>query len=693
MAAQTTDQQNALKDAMARAKQIAAKLQQQQSSGTPLDNYLEYDDSRKRSYQDFAPSEPFPKRMTIEGAVDHSDPKIIAQQVANSLVQRAGIGSMLVEDVSIPNKLVGLVIGRGGEMINRLQSDSGAKIQVAPDPPPNMMDIDRQITITGSSEAVSKAKQLIEQIRNEGKVPERLMLAANLPGEFSIEMKIAAGKVGLVIGKGGETIKSLQERAGCKMILFQDGEYAQAAEKPLKISGEQSKVLYGKQLVQDLIVSKEIEADKTSCYIFNQSPYTSDITSMVPNPGDPDQVGYEEIQVPREAVGFIIGSKGANINNIQQMTGCRIQFKNEMEGEFKTATLQGNPQAIVMGREKLLEILQAQWRSPRPIGMTTARPGWVTPGVPGHFATARPGWPGHQVGPRAWVPRVPGQYIPRAAGGLGGSSILQPGHKHMEIDVPANKCGLIIGKGGETLKYMHTETGINIEIKRNVPDSSPFRTFNLRGTDEQISKAETFIREKVGDQSLTAKPASETDDQNANQGSRWGPPQHNSQWATQATQQWDGQAVWTQPQQDQWGQQGAWNQQQPVTWNQPTANGVWAPQQQWQQPNAQWPAQQQPWGQQQTPGTEVTNVEVPATDTTAAQTGSQPDYSAAWAAYYQQQNQYYQQYMQQQTPGTPANTNPAGTANPAGNQAAAMADYQAKMAEYYKSFGQQPPTQ
>ena len=30
-----------------------------------------------------------------------------------------------------------------------------------------------------------------------------------------------------------------------------------------------------------------------------------------------------------------------------------------MEGEFKIATLQGNPQAIVMGKEKLLEILQA----------------------------------------------------------------------------------------------------------------------------------------------------------------------------------------------------------------------------------------------------------------------------------------------------------------------------------------------
>ena len=86
----------------------------------------------------------------------------------------------------------------------------------------------------------------------------------------------------------------------------------------------------------------------------------------------------------------------------------------------------------------------------------------------------------------------------------------------------------------------------------------------------------------------------------ANQGSRWGPPQHNSQWGAQATQQWDGQAVWTQQQQDQWGQQSAWSQQQPVGWNQPTTNGAWNPQQQWQQPNTQWTAQQQPWGQQVT---------------------------------------------------------------------------------------------
>lgn len=49
-------------------------------------------------------------------------------------------------------------------------------------------------------------------------------------------------KVGLIIGKGGETIKMLQESSGAKMIVIQDGPNSQESEKPLRISGETSKV-------------------------------------------------------------------------------------------------------------------------------------------------------------------------------------------------------------------------------------------------------------------------------------------------------------------------------------------------------------------------------------------------------------------------------------------------------------------
>ena len=60
----------------------------------------------------------------------------------------------------------------------------------------------------------------------------------------------------MITGKGGQTIKDLQERVNCKMVLKQDGIYADAPEKLMCITGAASAVEYGKQLVQDMLVSK-----------------------------------------------------------------------------------------------------------------------------------------------------------------------------------------------------------------------------------------------------------------------------------------------------------------------------------------------------------------------------------------------------------------------------------------------------
>ena len=37
------------------------------------------------------------------------------------------------EEILVPDRMVGLIIGRGGDVISRLQIESGAKIQMAPD--------------------------------------------------------------------------------------------------------------------------------------------------------------------------------------------------------------------------------------------------------------------------------------------------------------------------------------------------------------------------------------------------------------------------------------------------------------------------------------------------------------------------------------------------------------------------------
>jgi len=89
-----------------------------------------------------------------------------------------GLGPVSTEEVAVPDKMVGLskawhlttrlshskssivffllchvlVIGRGGEQISRLQAESGAKIQMAPD---SAGLPDRTCTITGSREAIT----------------------------------------------------------------------------------------------------------------------------------------------------------------------------------------------------------------------------------------------------------------------------------------------------------------------------------------------------------------------------------------------------------------------------------------------------------------------------------------------------------------------------------------------------------
>ena len=106
---------NALKDAMERAKQIAAKLQAQKASEGE-DGGGSGGETRKRVSKWEPAVEPEVKKSALANFTGMADPKALAQQVAANLVAKAaaGMGFELVEETTIPNNLVGLVIGRGG---------------------------------------------------------------------------------------------------------------------------------------------------------------------------------------------------------------------------------------------------------------------------------------------------------------------------------------------------------------------------------------------------------------------------------------------------------------------------------------------------------------------------------------------------------------------------------------------------
>ncbi|KAK3737257.1 hypothetical protein QZH41_019867, partial [Actinostola sp. cb2023] len=362
----------------------------------------------------------------------------------------AGLGSMTTEELRIPNKFVGLVIGRGGEQINKLQSENRCKDPGCPRSTNGSYAAPRPIcnyqwfyTSCRPSTIGKKAKQLLHKICEEGKIPDSLMsVPVVAPGEQVCEMMIPASKVGLIIGKGGETIKSLQERAQCRMVMIQDGPFQNAPEKPLRIMGDPTRCQRGKDLVTDLLTEKELE----------QATPTPDFMGRRTDLQGHGGVNVLEIPVPRDIVGFVIGRSGETIKRIQAESGARVQFSAEAENPSspnRIATVQGSQEQLRQVEDTITEIIEQS--------------------------------------------RQRGGPPPK------GPSPNMPGVKTVEAPVPGNKCGLIIGKGGETIRQIIQQSGAHVELNRSIPESSPTKYFVIRGTDAQIQQAQNMIREKIED--------------------------------------------------------------------------------------------------------------------------------------------------------------------------------------------------
>ncbi|KAM6559225.1 hypothetical protein CsatA_028464 [Cannabis sativa] len=162
--------------------------------------------------------------------------------------------------IEIPNGRVGVIIGKGGETIKYLQLQSGAKIQVTRDMDADLNSSTRMVELMGTPEQISKAEQLITDVLagaesgsgGQGMVTRR---AGSQSGSDQFTMKIPNNKVGLIIGKGGETIKNMQARTGARIqvipLHLPPGDTSN--ERTLQIDGTSEQIESAKVLVNEVI--------------------------------------------------------------------------------------------------------------------------------------------------------------------------------------------------------------------------------------------------------------------------------------------------------------------------------------------------------------------------------------------------------------------------------------------------------
>uniref|UniRef100_A0A8C5DEC3 K Homology domain-containing protein n=1 Tax=Gouania willdenowi TaxID=441366 RepID=A0A8C5DEC3_GOUWI len=417
--------------------------------------------------------------------------------------------------------------------------------------------LDRPCTLTGSPENIDQAKRLLNEIIEQCRYGPGFH--NDMDGNSSIQqILIPANKVGLVIGKGGETIKQLQERTGVQMIMIQDDPMPTGADKPLRITGDPHKVQQARELVVKLIRDKD-QGDFR--------PGRADFGSKMGG-------NSLDVVVPRFAVGIIIGRNGEMIKKIQNDAGVRIQFKqDDGVSPDRVAQVMGQPDNCHHAIHLINDLVQT--------------------------AQERDGF-GGVMGRRG-----------RSDCNMGGPGGLQ----EVTYAVPADKCGLVIGKGGETIKNIKEQSRAHVELQRNPPPNTDpnVRIFSIRGTPQQLEKARQLIDERIGGPGMGSN--SSIGMSPYNQGPTT-PPQHGQQtfmpggWGTTFQ-------IW-QPQ----GQQDHSQQNQ----TQSTA-----------------PEYNKAWGQ---------------TAGTTSQQTSNPEYNA-WVDFYRQPMAFFSQGAQQtQAPGLQVRPNP-----------------------------------
>lgn len=229
------------------------------------------------------------------------------------------------EVILIDSSLVGLVIGRQGESLRRIEQESQTRIQFINGPEAGPQ---RQCRITGSPSARISAKREINRIIEEnGGNPARetgrnarsagtkavgQQQPALREGEQSSQIMVPDRTVGLIIGRGGETIRDLQERSGCHVNIVGENKSVNGL-RPVNLIGSPAAAAHAKELIMEIVDSDTKQMDPSNNQQQNQNQQNGRRDNFDPYAGGGGAGGAgagkinDSIMVPSDAVGMIIG--------------------------------------------------------------------------------------------------------------------------------------------------------------------------------------------------------------------------------------------------------------------------------------------------------------------------------------------------------------------------------------------------
>lgn len=191
---------NNFSSALERAKAIAAKLKQN----------LPPSQHQQQQHQQIQQQNQQPIKQIAQA-------NQLTEEPQNQLKKYVPV--MKMYEIMIPSHMAPLVLGRGGETMKSIEIACNVEIELdkgVEDGKP------RKLTIRGEELSVEEAQKRVDDIVHGSGSLSVLMGGQHRVGEQTIYVQVPANRVGLVIGRGGETIKALQDRTGARINVVKE---------------------------------------------------------------------------------------------------------------------------------------------------------------------------------------------------------------------------------------------------------------------------------------------------------------------------------------------------------------------------------------------------------------------------------------------------------------------------------------
>ncbi|KAI0330570.1 cytoplasmic protein [Cubamyces sp. BRFM 1775] len=282
-------------------------------------------------------------------------------------------GETLTLRALVSTKDAGVIIGKAGKNVAELREQTGVKAGVSKVIPGVH---ERVLTVTGSVEGVAKAYSLIVSQLVSASPSSPVMSPSSSP-TTAIRLLISHNLMGSVIGRNGLKIKAIQDSSGARMVASKDM-LPQSTERIVEVQGSSDSIgraieEIGRCLLEDwergvgTVLFHPGAGDERSGRRTHPTGRRSngDVRRTSPSPGSPSSpptnLRTQNISIPSDMVGCIIGRNGTKITEIRRLSGSKISIAKEPHDETgeRMFTIVGTPEA----NEKALFLLYNQLES------------------------------------------------------------------------------------------------------------------------------------------------------------------------------------------------------------------------------------------------------------------------------------------------------------------------------------------